>query len=146
MPDASFQDLVLDASDAPALAGFWSFVLGRAHDAAGGNDRVIVPSPGGHPGERIWVDEVPEPRTGKTRVHLDLRLPAPDPAPLVAAGATLEHEPHDEQHWWVLSDPEGNGFCAMPPAPSGAGGPARRERRGGGSPSTVGGASASDRR
>ena len=28
---------------------------------------------------------MPEPRTGKTRVHLDVRLPEPDPAPLLAA-------------------------------------------------------------
>jgi hypothetical protein len=26
-------------------------------------------------------------------------------------------EPDGERHWWVLADPEGNVFCAMPPAP-----------------------------
>ena len=54
---------------------------------------------------------MPEPRTGKTRVHLDVRLPEPDPAPLLAAGATLVSEPDGERHWWVLADPEGNEFC-----------------------------------
>jgi hypothetical protein len=61
---------------------------------------------------------VPEPRTGKTRVHLDLWLPEPDPSPLLALGVGLIREPDDEIHWWVLADPEGNHFCAMPPPPA----------------------------
>ena len=68
-------------------------------------------------GTKLYVDPVPEPRTGGTRVHLDLRLPAPDPGPLVAAGATLQREPDGEVRWWVLSDPDGNEFCAFPPGP-----------------------------
>jgi hypothetical protein len=117
MADATFRDFVLDACDAPALAAFWSVLMEREHGDAGAPDRVIEPVAGGTPAERIWVNQVPEPRTGKTRVHPDLRLPAADPAPLLAAGATLVSEPHGDQHWWVLTDPEGNHFCAMPPAP-----------------------------
>lgn len=117
MPDASYRDLCLDATDARALGEFWAFVLGRALDTDDGPDALIEAPAGGTKAERIWVNQVPEPRTGKTRVHLDLRLPAPDPSPLVAAGATLVSEPHGDQHWWVLTDPEGNHFCAMRPAP-----------------------------
>jgi hypothetical protein len=67
------------------------------------------------PAEVIWINAVPEPRTGGTRVHLDLRLPEADPAPLVAAGATLLRSPGGDIRWWVLADPEGNEFCAFPP-------------------------------
>ena len=59
---------------------------------------------------------MPEPRTGKTRVHLDLRLPRRRRA-AARAGAALVREPRRHPAWWVLADPEGNVFCAMPPAP-----------------------------
>jgi hypothetical protein len=48
-------------------------------------------------------------------VHLDLELPTPDPAPLLAVGATVLSEPGPEDHWWVLADVDGNEFCAFPP-------------------------------
>lgn len=55
-------------------------------DTGGGDARVdpgrSVPGP-----ESIWVNQMPEPRTVKTRVHLDLRLAKADPAALLAAGA-----------------------------------------------------------
>lgn len=65
------------------------------------------------------MNQVPEPRVGKTRVHLDLRLAGAEPAPLLAAGARLVREPDGEVGWWVLADPEGNEFCAFPPRTTG---------------------------
>jgi hypothetical protein len=107
---ASFKDLVLDASDALALARFWHRVLGGAFvDNGDASARLDTAD-----GTLVWVDPVPEPRTGGTRVHLDLRLPAPDPAPLATAGATLLR---DAGGCWVLADPEGNEFRAFPPRP-----------------------------
>jgi hypothetical protein len=52
-------------------------------------------------------------------VHLDLRLTAPDPAPLVEAGARIIRTPSKEP-WWVLADPDGNLLCAFPPAADGS--------------------------
>jgi hypothetical protein len=116
MAEVVFRDLCLDATGASTLAGFWGAVLGRTvSDPDDGGRRIDPTTTGGTDG--IWVDPVPEPRTVKTRVHLDLRLPAADPGPLVALGATVVREPGDGIHWWVLEDPEGNAFCAMPPAP-----------------------------
>jgi len=110
---AKFKDLCLDAGDALALAGFWHRVLGGTFtDNGDGSARLDTGD-----GTLLWVDPVPEPRTGGTWVHLDLRLPEADPAPLVAAGATLLRDPDDEIQWWVLADPEGNEFCAFPPRP-----------------------------
>jgi predicted enzyme related to lactoylglutathione lyase len=62
------------------------------------------------------LQRVAEPKTGKNRMHLDLRVPALEPelARLAALGATvLTPEPIDEDvvHWVVMADPDGNEFC-----------------------------------
>ena len=114
-PDCAFKDLCLDAVDSGVLARFWGGLLHRT--VVNTNDGGFAVKPASAAGEHMWVDPVPEPRTVKTRVHLDLRLPADDVAPVVEAGATLVSEPTADQRWWVLADPDGNQFCAMPPAP-----------------------------
>ncbi len=120
--DCSFKDLCLDAVDSRVLARFWGSALGRpVQDTRDGGFAV---KPAGAAGEHMWVDPVPEPRSVKTRVHLDVRLPVADPAAVIAAGATLVREPTDDERWWVLADPDGNLFCAMPPAPPEPGEPA----------------------
>ena len=112
---AAFKDVCVDATDAPALSRFWAFALGAdLVESAGNPPRLEHVRPGD---QTIWVNPVPEPRRGKNRVHLDLRLPEADPAPLVAAGAVLLREPDDEISWWLLTDPEGHQFCAFPPRP-----------------------------
>ncbi|BCJ61493.1 hypothetical protein C1I93_28210 [Micromonospora endophytica] len=112
---ARFKDLCLDAADVQTLGGFWARILdGKLVDTGDGDARVD-PAGGRSDAESIWVNRVPEPRTVKTRVHLDLRLAEADPAPLLAAGARLIREPDAEVSWWVLADPEGNQFCAFPP-------------------------------
>ncbi|GIF68537.1 hypothetical protein Ais01nite_65720 [Asanoa ishikariensis] len=118
VPIAALRDVCLDATDALMLARFWSAALGASfHDNGDKSARIEQVRPGDL---SIWVDPVPEPRTGRTRVHLDLRLPTADPAPLVAAGATVVRAPDDEISWWVLADPDGNQFCAFPPRPDAA--------------------------
>ena len=115
MPIARFRDLCMDARDALALARFWATALdGSLVDLGDGAGR-IDPPPGRSTAERLWVNPVPEPRTVKTRVHLDLRG---DPDPLVRAGATVVRAP-DPDPWWVLADPEGNEFCVFGGQPPG---------------------------
>jgi hypothetical protein len=71
---------------------------------------------------RILFQQVPEPKTVKNRVHLDLRTSA-DPSPaerdrLVSLGATELGGGTQGPHvaWVVLQDPEGNELCLpMPP-------------------------------
>jgi hypothetical protein len=77
-------------------------------------------------GPRLFFQRVPEPKTAKNRVHLDLSVSGGPGTPMeerranvaaaveraVAAGATRVKD-YDEagQHWVVLQDPEGNEFC-----------------------------------
>ncbi|MFJ6199429.1 VOC family protein [Micromonospora sp. NPDC092111] len=112
---ARFKDLCMDAADPRSLAGFWAHVLDGSVADAGAEDRRVDRGPGGAGPESIWVNQVPEPRVGKTRVHLDLRLADDEPTALLAAGARLVREPDAEVDWWVLADPEGNQFCVFAP-------------------------------
>ncbi|MFI6243122.1 VOC family protein [Micromonospora sp. NPDC050795] len=109
---ARFKDLCLDANDPLALGAFWARMLDGDVADAGDDDTRVDPRSARSPAESIWVNKVPEPRVGRTRVHLDLRLPGADPAPLLADGARLVREPNDDGRW-VLADPDGNEFCAL---------------------------------
>lgn len=111
---ARFKDLCLDAADPLALGAFWARVLDGDVADAGDDDTRVDPRSARSNAESIWVNQVPEPRTGKTRVHLDLRMADAEPAALLAAGAQLVRKPSGETTWWVLDDPEGNPFCAFP--------------------------------
>ncbi|GGO14533.1 VOC family protein [Micromonospora parathelypteridis] len=111
---ARFKDLCLDAADPLALGGFWARMLDADVADAGDGDTRVDPRSARSPAESIWVNRVAEPRVGKTRVHLDLRLADAEPAALLADGARLAREPADEANRWVLNDPEGNPFCAFP--------------------------------
>ncbi|MEV4825689.1 VOC family protein [Micromonospora sp. NPDC049274] len=110
---ARFKDLCLDASDARLLGAFWARILDGELADAGGDDTRVDPRSARSDAESIWVNRVPEPRVGKTRVHLDLRLGDADPAALLGDGAQLVREPAGDVTWWVLADPEGNEFCAF---------------------------------
>ena len=70
---------------------------------------------------RILFQRVPEPKTGKNRVHLDLRASgASDDGELerlLSLGATrLGEGTQGPHHWVVLADPEGNELCLPVPA------------------------------
>jgi hypothetical protein len=68
------------------------------------------------PGQRILFQAVPEGKTVKNRVHLDVWV-GPDQVPaaverLTARGATKLWEGHQGPSAWVtMADPEGNEFC-----------------------------------
>lgn len=63
---------------------------------------------------RVLFQQVPEDKTGKNRLHLDLRVSDPDAvvADLTERGATFLHKANQGPHWWTtMADPEGNEFC-----------------------------------
>ncbi|HEU5420308.1 MAG TPA: VOC family protein [Streptosporangiaceae bacterium] len=65
---------------------------------------------------RVLFQLVPEAKTVKNRVHLDVRTGDDDTeevvARLAAAGATELHRGQQGPHHWVtMADPEGNEFC-----------------------------------
>lgn len=116
---AAFRDLCLDANDPVLVAAFWAAVLGREPVDTGQGDGtshdVLLRASATDGGPDLWVNGVPEPKTVKDRMHLDVDLrPGAEVTDLLALGATVVCAP-GEVRWWVLADPEGNEFCAFPP-------------------------------
>ncbi|MDO5094436.1 MAG: VOC family protein [Propionibacteriaceae bacterium] len=137
--------ITFDAADPLALGEFWCAALGYVRQdppeeatweeqlLAWGipeelwNSRNAIVDPAGK-GPGIFIQQVPEPKAGKNRLHLDLRA-APgltgdermaaletECVRLTALGATRveRHEPAPDNAfcgWIVMQDPEGNEFC-----------------------------------
>ena len=69
-------------------------------------------------GRRVLFQDVPEGKSGKNRLHIDIHSETGDLDKLVARleelGATRirELDKGPAGHWWIMQDPEGNEFCA----------------------------------
>jgi hypothetical protein len=69
-------------------------------------------------GRRLLFQDVPEAKSGKNRLHIDVHSEPGGLDELVARleglGATRvgEFDKGPAGHWWVMRDPEGNEFCA----------------------------------
>ena len=113
LPPSAFDGLSFTAVDAPAIARFWSAVLGAPVTGADAGRFRIDPPPGRPAKEIVRINPAPRLTTAQSRVHLDVRLPGPDPGHILAAGGTLVRPPGADP-WYVLADPEGNQFCAYP--------------------------------
>ena len=104
--------VMIDCVDPDRLAQFWSAVL-DVPVQGGFGDFVFLAAPAGG-GPRIALQRVPEPRTGKNRLHLDLtgeaRATAVPRMQELGASIVAEHEVPGLV-WTVLADPEGNQFC-----------------------------------
>ena len=116
----TIQCLDIDCVDPAGLASFWQEALGwrRTHETA---DEVVLEPPAGSPQDGVAPDllflRVPEAKSVKNRLHLDLRPDdqAAEVARLEALGARRVDIGQGERSWVVLVDPEGNEFCVLRP-------------------------------
>jgi len=143
--------LVVDSTNAPAIADFWAAALGyevedpsalieqllaaghidaqavvehrdrktfRGYAAIRHPDDPFDQTSGVGRGRRLLFQNVPESKSGKNRLHVDVHSEPGGLDQLVARleglGATRVHEVDQGPagHWWVMRDPEGNEFCA----------------------------------
>lgn len=145
MTDIVVLGITVDCADAQVMAAFWSRALGyveappptgwsdwpsflRDHDVPEeewGDGSAIVPAAG--EGPTISFLKVPEAKTVKNRVHLDVKVSGgrhldqdlrqsriyAKEADLVALGARRQREDRVDGHvdHLVMQDPEGNEFC-----------------------------------
>lgn len=130
-----------DCADPQRLAAFWAVALeyvpeppppgypswaefARRHSIPPDQWRAAIVDPDGH-GPRLYFQPVPESKTAKNRVHLDVQVGAPaadaeerrrlvtgHARVLAEAGATRVREQDDQFGYCiVMLDPEGNEFC-----------------------------------
>lgn len=138
--------VVIDCADPAQLASFWSTALGYTLQAPPSgfdtwpaflasigvpesewNSASAIIDPDGK-GPRIYFQRVPEHKTSKNRLHLDLNVGGgPDVdmgerlarvgaavGKLMEAGATRLHDMNQRGEFWVvMTDPEGNEFCVQ---------------------------------
>jgi hypothetical protein len=133
--------VVVDAADPHAQADWWAETLGWDveptdedfirrmiaegyaadtdtkvhHGALVWKEGAAIRPPDGSRG-RVLFQLVPEPKTGKNRVHLDVGVgeeaAEAELARLTGRGATFLHRGRQGPHTWItLADPEGNEFC-----------------------------------
>jgi len=115
------QAIVVDCADAARSAAFWAAALGRTVDGDATEEFASI-GIDGQPGELTWMfTKVPEPKSGKNRIHLDLcsSSPSADIDRLVALGATRVNDfDEDGIQWTTLTDPEGNEFDLVTQEPN----------------------------
>ena len=138
--------VVMDCSDPARLSEFWAAALGyilqpppegyaswdellseMGVPESERNSASAVVDPDGA-GPRIYFQRVPEPKSAKNRVHLDLNVGGGRDTPedekrrrvddrvreLVGAGAAIVRDAEERgERWVVMQDPEGNEFCVQ---------------------------------
>ncbi|GIF00058.1 VOC family protein [Paractinoplanes rishiriensis] len=109
--------IVVDCADLDRSARFWCGVLGYTAAAPAGPGRYRQLR---GDGIEVLLQRVPEAKSGKNRVHLDLRVPdlESEVNRVLELGARrLTDAPIEEDGWtWhILADPDGNEFCVLQP-------------------------------
>ncbi|MPZ74144.1 MAG: VOC family protein [Nitriliruptorales bacterium] len=136
-------NITFDCADPDRVATFWAAAMGYTKavypdemrrellEAGLSEDdlaaRAVAEDPSGQ-GPRLFFQRVPEPKSAKNRMHLDLNATpgrrasaeeiAAEVQRLEGLGATVSHEysgswgPWPEHHV-VMADPEGNEFCVQ---------------------------------
>jgi hypothetical protein len=107
-------DLVLDCADPSKLSAFWSDALNYREYYADASFAVLVPQEG--IASPLVLQGVPEAKSGKNRMHLDIVVDdiEPEIERLQALGATrLDQgvQSFGDTRWVRMADPEMNEFC-----------------------------------
>jgi hypothetical protein len=114
-----WQNVVIDCTDPLLVASFWSEALGC--ELHGPEDGCWWIEPGGDSPDILFL-HVPEEKSVKDRIHLDLRPDdqAAEVERLVSLGARRIDIGQGEVSWVVMADPEQNEFCVLRPRESAA--------------------------
>lgn len=117
MPIGSLHEIVVDSSNPEALARFWQALIGGDVEVES-PDWVVLD--GDDEGFFIGFQRVPEGKSGKNRIHLDVEVDdlasATDEAEQLGArklGAVVEDD--EGGSFQVMVDPGGNEFCFVIP-------------------------------
>jgi predicted enzyme related to lactoylglutathione lyase len=110
--------ITIDCADPARLASFWSALLNIAVTSEQGDDAgwaTVGSRLDSQP--RLTFQQVPEPKTSKVRIHLDIQVDDIDTArkQVERLGGRWSGERHDydEGAVMVMQDPEGHEFCLV---------------------------------
>lgn len=112
--------LNVDSHDPRKLGGFWKEALDLkvVHEDDDGDEYALSGKGRMNSSWNILFYKVPDPKTVKNRLHLDL-IPDGDneleAQRLEALGATRVDIGQKDVTWIVMADPEGNEFCILSP-------------------------------
>jgi hypothetical protein len=108
-----WEQLIVNARDPVSLGRWWASALGWVVVSDVPEEFEIRSSPESLPG--LLFVPVPEEKSGKNRLHIDLRPGDRDRevARLLSLGATRVDLGQGDVSWIVLADPEGNEFCVL---------------------------------
>jgi predicted enzyme related to lactoylglutathione lyase len=103
----------VDTADAAVVASFWSQVLGRPVNPGASEQDAAIDATDPGQGPRLAFHNVPEGKTVKNRLHLDLITADYDTERerLLGLGATVVNEMSaGSARWTTFADIEGNEF------------------------------------
>ncbi len=105
MSIATFKDLCIDVNDLESETAFWANTLGlEVYRYDDGDLKILGPNRG----TTVWPCVVPEPKTVKNRVHLDVWAPSLDPF-----GSLERVSEPGEFRWETFKAPSGQEFCVF---------------------------------
>ena len=113
------ESVTIDSMDPVSLASFWCAALDWTSRVDEDGDVWVEPGPGHPDADRVrplLFIAVPEPKSGKNRIHFDLVADDQEQEVerLEALGATRPSIGQSgTESWVVLADPEGNEFCVL---------------------------------
>lgn len=118
-----FTELAIDCVDPERLSRFWCSVLD--YEVQDEDDGIVTIGPRLMPADAhagpvaptLTFARVPEGKTAKNRLHLDLnptdREQDEEVRRLLVLGARHADVGQGDESWVVLADPEGNEFCVL---------------------------------
>jgi catechol-2,3-dioxygenase len=104
--------IMIDCNDLEGMTTFWKEALGLEEKIR--YPQYVWLSRISEKGPALAFQQVPEPREGKNRIHLDLAAADPEAFTervIALGGSRVEDHEISGFHWSVLADPEGNVFC-----------------------------------
>jgi predicted enzyme related to lactoylglutathione lyase len=110
--------ITIDCADPARLASFWSALLDMAVTGEHGDDAGWA-TVGSRLADqtRLTFQQVPEPKTAKVRIHLDVQVDdigtAREQVERLGGRWSGERHDYDEGVVMVMHDPEGNEFCLV---------------------------------
>ena len=112
-PVGALTHIGIDVADLDRAEAFYSIVLGVKRDSARDQYVGFEPLPSGL---TVYLQRVPEKKTSKTRVHIDLSVP--DVLAALArvealGGRAIRDFVEPGENLAVVADPDGNEFCLM---------------------------------